>query len=58
VSNEGEVYDMVAAVIPNELQQELYRGGTGEGYFYNEVRIDDNYKISYESNEGSPVFFL
>ncbi len=58
VSNEGEVYDMASAVIPNELEKELYSGGTGEGYIYSEVRIGDDYKVSYESSEGSPVFFF
>lgn len=58
VSDEGEVYELVSAVIPNELQKELFSGGTGEGYIYNQVKIDDDFKISYDSSEGSPVFFL
>lgn len=58
VSDEGEVYEFVSAVIPNELQKELFSGGTGEGYIYNQVKVDDDFKVSYDSSEGSPVFFL
>ncbi|TQR20295.1 hypothetical protein [Psychrobacillus vulpis] len=58
VSNEGEVYDMVSVVIPNELDKELYSGGSGEGYITGLVRVGDDFKISYESSEGSPVFFF
>ncbi len=57
VSNEGEVYEWTSAVIPNELSKELYNGGTGEGYIVNQVKIGDDFKVSYESSEGSPVFF-
>lgn len=58
VSNEGEVYDWASAVIPNELSKELFNGGTAEGYIVNQVKIGDEFKISYNSSEGSPVFFL
>ncbi|MFD1206281.1 hypothetical protein ACFQ38_14375 [Sporosarcina contaminans] len=58
VSNEGEVYDWASAVIPNELSKELFSGGTAEGYIVNQVKIGDEFKISYDSSEGSPVFFL
>ncbi len=58
VSDEGEVYELVSAVIPNELHKELFSGATGEGYIYNQVRIGDDFKVSYDSSEGSPVFFL
>ena len=57
VSNEGEVYEWVSAVIPNELTKELYNGGTGEGFIANQVKIGDDFKVSYDSSEGSPVFF-
>lgn len=57
VSNEGEVYEWVSVVIPNELSAELYNGGTGEGFIANQVKIGDDFKISYDSSEGSPVFF-
>lgn len=58
VSDEGEVYDHASAVIPDELHKELYNGGTGEGYIYGEVKVGDNFKVSYDSTEGSPVFFF
>ncbi|MBD7985947.1 hypothetical protein H9649_15350 [Sporosarcina sp. Sa2YVA2] len=58
VSNEGEVYDWKTAVIPNELSKELYNGGTAEGYIANQVKVGDDFKISYNSSEGSPVFFF
>ncbi|WP_336822738.1 hypothetical protein [Sporosarcina sp. USHLN248] len=58
VSNEGEVYDWASAVIPNELSKELFNGGTAEGYIVNQVKIGDDFKVSYDSSEGSPVFFL
>jgi len=57
VSNEGEVYEWVSAVVPNELSKELYNGGTGEGFIANQVKIGDEFKVSYDSSEGSPVFF-
>lgn len=58
VSNEGEVYDLKSVVIPNELSKELYSGGTGEGYIGNQVRVGDDFKVSFDSSEGSPVFFF
>lgn len=58
VSNEGEVYEWVSAVVPNELSKELYNGGTGEGFIANQVKIGDDFKVSYDSSEGSPVFFF
>jgi len=57
VSNEGEVYDWGSVVIPNELSKELYNGGTSEGFIVNQVKIGDDFKVSYDSSEGSPVFF-
>ncbi|WP_438317281.1 hypothetical protein [Sporosarcina sp. FA9] len=57
VSNEGEVYEWGSVVIPNELSKELYNGGTGEGFIANQVKIGDDFKLSYDSSEGSPVFF-
>jgi len=57
VSNEGEVYEWVSAVVPNELSKELYNGGAGEGFIANQVKIGDDFKVSYDSSEGSPVFF-
>ena len=58
VSNEGEVYDWASVVAPNELDKELYSGGTAEGYIVNQVKVGDDFKVSYDSSEGSPVFFL
>ena len=58
VSNDGEVYDWVSVVAPNELDKELYSGGTAEGYIVNQVKVGDDFKVSYDSSEGSPVFFL
>ena len=58
VSNDGEVYEWVSAVVPNELSKELYNGGTGEGYIANQVKVGDDFKVSYDSSEGSPVFFF
>ena len=57
VSNDGDVYELKSVVIPNELMKELYNGGSAEGYIVNQVRIGDEVKISYDSSEGSPVFF-
>jgi hypothetical protein len=57
VSNEGEVYEWVSAVVPNELSKELYNGGAGEGFIANQEKIVDDIKVSYDSSEGSPVFF-
>ena len=58
VSNEGEVYEWASAVIPNGLTTELYNGGTAEGYIANQVKVGDDFKVSYDSSEGSPVFFF
>lgn len=58
VSQEGEVYDWASAVVPNELSKELYNGGTAEGYIAGHVKVGDDFKVSYESSEGSPVFFF
>ncbi len=58
VSDDGEVYDFKSAVIPDELQKELYNGGTGEGYIHGQVKKGDEFKVSYNSSEGSPVFFF
>lgn len=58
VSNEGEVYDWSMVVVPNELDKELYNGGTAEGYIVNQVKVGDEFKVSYDSSEGSPVFFF
>ncbi|WP_262176481.1 hypothetical protein [Saccharococcus sp. Marseille-Q5394] len=58
VSNEGEVYDRAMVVAPNELSKELYNGGTAEGYIVNQVKVGDDFKVSYDSSEGSPVFFF
>lgn len=58
VSDDGEVYDFPSLVIPNELHKELYNGGTGEGYIYGQVKVEDDFKVSYDSSEGSPVFFF
>lgn len=58
VSDEGEVYDYASGVIPDELQKELYNGGTAEGYIHGEVKEGDDFKVSYDSTEGSPVFFF
>jgi hypothetical protein len=57
VSNEGEVYEWASVVVPNELSKELYNGGTGEGFIATQVKIGDDFKVSYDSSEGSPVFF-
>lgn len=58
VSSEGEVYDWAMVVAPNELSKELYNGGTAEGYIVNQVKVGDDFKVSYDSSEGSPVFFF
>ena len=58
VSNEGEVYDWAMVVAPDELDKELYNGGTAEGYIVNQVKVGDDFKVSYDSSEGSPVFFF
>lgn len=58
VSEEGEVYDWASVVTPDELSKELYSGGTAEGYISNQVKIGDDFKVSYDSSEGSPVFFF
>ncbi|MDW0115032.1 MULTISPECIES: hypothetical protein [Sporosarcina] len=58
VSNEGEVYDWKSAVIPNQLDKELYNGGSAEGFIVNQVKVGDDFKVSYDSSEGSPVFFF
>lgn len=58
VSDEGKVYDWKSAVIPNQVDKELYNGGTAEGYIVNQVKVGDDFKISYDSSEGSPVFFF
>lgn len=57
VSSGGEVYDSVYVVTPNEFEKELYNGGTVEGYLSGQVKIEDDFKVSYNSSEGSPVFF-
>jgi hypothetical protein len=55
VSNEGEVYDMVAAVIPNELEQELYRRGTGEGYFT--MKLESMIIIRFLTNQTRDLLY-
>lgn len=57
VSSGGEVYDWVSVVTPNEFEKELYNGGTVEGYISGQVKTGDDFKVSYNSSEGSPVFF-
>lgn len=57
VSNDGEVYDWASVVVPNDLSTELFNGGTGEGFIANQVKVEDDFKVSYDSSEGSPVFF-
>lgn len=57
VSNDGEVYNWTSVVVPNDLSTELYNGGTGEGLIANQVKVGDDFKVSYDSSEGSPVFF-
>ena len=57
VSSGGEVYDSVSVVTPNEFEKELYNGGTVEGYISGQVKTGDDFKVSYNSSEGSPVFF-
>jgi len=57
VSSGGEVYDSVYVVTPNEFEKELYSGGTVEGYISGQVKTEDDFKVSYNSSEGSPVFF-
>jgi len=57
VSNDGEVYEWATAVTPDALAKELYNGDTGEGFIVNQVKIGDDFKVSYDSSEGSPVFF-
>jgi len=58
VSNEGEVYEYASIVIPQPLDKEMYKGATTEGYIVGQVRKEDDFKVSYESSEGSPVFFF
>lgn len=57
VSDDGEVYEWASVVVPDDLSKELYNGGTGEGFIANQVKVGDDFKISYDSSEGSPVFF-
>ncbi|MCZ2260513.1 hypothetical protein [Sporosarcina sp. G11-34] len=57
VSSGGEVYDSVSVVTPKEFEKELYNGGTVEGYISGQVKTGDDFKVSYNSSEGSPVFF-
>lgn len=57
VTGDGEVYEWASVVAPDSLSKELYNGGTGEGFIANQVRIEDDFKLSYDSSEGSPVFF-
>lgn len=57
VSSGGEVYDWVSVVTENEFEKELYNGGTVEGYISGQVKTGDDFKVSYNSSEGSPVFF-
>ncbi len=58
VSNEGQVYQHeLSAVVPNELHQELFKGAEGEGYIYQDIKIGDDFKIQFETQEGKKVFF-
>ena len=54
----NEVYEWASAVVPKELSKELYNAGTGEGFIANQVKVGDDFKVSYDSSEGSPVFFF
>ncbi|CAM3173807.1 hypothetical protein FITA111629_07755 [Filibacter tadaridae] len=57
VTNEGEVLEFISVVIPNGLSKELFNGATGEGFLVNQVKTGDDFKVSYDSSEGSPIFF-
>ena len=39
------------------FRQNFTMAGTGEGFIANQVKIGDDFKVSYDSSEGSPVFF-
>ena len=57
VDKEGATYDSFSVVIPNELGTELYNGGSSEGYIHNQIKVDDETKLTFTSSSGAPVFF-
>ncbi|CDQ17925.1 hypothetical protein [Halobacillus karajensis] len=57
VDQDGGTYESISTVIPDELGAEMYNGGTEEGYIVNQVKINEDFMVAFESIDGPPVFF-
>lgn len=57
VSADGKEYPYVSVVVPGELDATLYNGGATEGNAIGQVRAGEDFFISFDGTEGSPVFF-
>lgn len=57
ISSDGQTYEMVSVVTPNELFEELYNGGTASGNFVGQVKTGENVILGYEDGEFKNIFF-
>jgi len=58
VSKKGNTYSGASVVTPDELQAELYKGGTTEGYVAGLIDKGDAVDLKYEGMDGSMWFSL
>lgn len=57
VSADGKEYPHVSVVVPSKLDAKLYNGGATEGHVIGQVRVGEDFFLSFNGTEGSPVFF-
>lgn len=57
VSADGKEYPHVMVVVPSGLDAKLYNGGATEGHVIGQVRVGEDFFLSFNGTEGSPVFF-
>lgn len=57
VSAAGKEYPHVSVVVPSKLDAKLYNGGATEGHVIGQVRVGEDFFLSFNGTEGSPVFF-
>lgn len=57
VSADGKEYPHVSVVVPSKLDAKLYSGGATEGHVIGQVRVGEDFFLSFNGTEGSPVFF-
>lgn len=57
VDEQGGTYETVSTVTPNELSSEMYNGGSHEGYIANQVKTGEKVYLTFDSQNGAPIFF-